>query len=287
MLEKKNKNIIIFFMLDFEINEEKCTGCGLCAQDCPSMIIVMGEYPYLKDGKENHCIRCQHCLAVCPEGAISIFGKNPDESLPVENRLPDPDLLNRMIKTRRSVRKYKDENLTDEQISTLLESASYAPTGHNDNSVLLSVSDNKEDFHKLKELFYSAIRDEADRGNKNRNLPLLAKFQVLWLKKNIDVLFRGAPHMVIASAPESATTAMEDCIISLSYFELAANASGIATLWNGMVKWVLTEIAPYLRKKLGIPEDHIIGGVLVFGKPGIKYSRAVQSEGININRIKI
>ena len=54
-----------------------------------------------------------------------------------------------------------------------------------------------------------------------------------------------------------------------------------------MAKWVLTEIAPDIRDVIGIPDDHIIGGVLVFGKPDIEYERAVQSEGLNINRIKI
>ena len=274
-------------MLNFIIDKEKCTGCGLCAQDCPSMIIVMGDYPYIKEGKESHCIKCQHCLAVCPEGALSLLGKNPDESMTIDIRLPDPELLIRMIKGRRSVRKYKNENLDKELIQKLMETAAYAPTGHNDNSVLLSVVDNKEEFLKVKNAVYTAIRDESDKGNKNSNLPLLSKFQVLWIKKNIDVLFRGAPHMIIASSPDSATTAVEDSIIALSYFELAANSSSIGVLWNGMVKWVLTEIAPHLKKRFGIPENHVISGVLVFGKSDIKYSRAVQSEGLHINRIQL
>ena len=274
-------------MLNFTIDEEKCTGCGLCAQDCPSMIIVIGDYPYIKDGKEGHCIKCQHCLAVCPEAALSVFGKNPDYSMLTDSRLPDPDLLNRMIRGRRSVRKYKDENLDKKLIQQLLETASYAPTGHNDNSVLLSIVDDKEDFLKVKNAVYDAVRSESDKGCKNPNLPLLSKFQVLWIKKNIDVLFRAAPHMIIASAPETATTAMEDCIIALSYFEIAANSNKVGVLWNGMVKWVLTQIAPYLKKKIGIPENHVIGGVLVFGKADINYARAIQSEGLHINRIKI
>ena len=274
-------------MLNFTINKEKCTGCGLCVLDCPSMIIAIGDYPYIKEGKESHCIKCQHCLAVCPEGALSIFGKNPDKSMLLDSRLPDPDLLSRMIKGRRSVRKYKNENLDKDLIQKLLETSSYAPTGHNDNSVLLSVVDNKEDFLDIKNAVYNAVRDESDKGNKNPNLPLLSKFQVLWIKKNIDVLFRGAPHMIVASSPDTATTAFEDSIIALSYFELAANSNGIGVLWNGMVKWVLTQIAPYLKERIGIPENHVIGGVLVFGRSDIRYSRAVQSEGLHVNRIKM
>jgi ferredoxin/nitroreductase len=285
--EKNGKSIIILNMLKFRIDENKCTRCGLCVQDCPSMIIVMGNIPYIKEGKENHCLKCQHCLSVCPEGALSILGINPDDCLSVSGELPDPEILSRMIKTRRSVRKYKDENIDSEVISRLTEAAACAPSGHNDNKVLLSISDNKDDFSKLKEIFYSAIREAADKGSTNPNLPLLAKFQVLWIKKQIDVLFRGAPHMIIASSPEKCVTPMEDCLIALSYFEISANANGVGTLWNGMVKWVLNEIAPQLKKKLGIPDDHIIGGVIVFGKSDIEYARAVQSEGLHINKIKM
>jgi len=54
-----------------EINEEKCTGCGLCANACHENAIVMvnGKAKLLKD---DFCDGFGDCLPACPAGAIKI-----------------------------------------------------------------------------------------------------------------------------------------------------------------------------------------------------------------------
>jgi hypothetical protein len=56
------------------------------------------------------CWRCQHCLAVCPVGAISIFDKKPENSLP----LPPDEMrtyMEQLITSRRSCRRFLDKNV--------------------------------------------------------------------------------------------------------------------------------------------------------------------------------
>ena len=65
----------------FQVDESKCVGCGLCQLACPSMLIEMNEHkkPSLKPVKSMDwygCWGCQHCLTVCPNGAISVLGKS-------------------------------------------------------------------------------------------------------------------------------------------------------------------------------------------------------------------
>jgi len=275
-------------MLNFTINKTSCTQCGLCSKECPTLIINgKNGIPEIKEGKEKNCIKCQHCLAVCPTGALSIFGKDPANSEPVEGELPSPKALERLIKTRRSIRKFKKEEISAETNKTLLEAAAYAPSGHNKNQVLLSVTNTKVDLDKVRTLVYNAIKEVKETDHLDSSLAMFGNFQSLWETKQVDILFRDAPHLLVASAPAANPNAVPDCVISLSYFELLANTMGVGTLWDGLLKIVFEQIAPELKTALGIPEHHVIGYMMLYGFPVVKYTRAIQSEALNLNKINL
>lgn len=280
-------NTITAMMLDFKIDNEKCTKCGLCVAECPVRIIEMEEIPFIREEKEKNCIKCQHCFAVCPTAAISIFGKNPEDSIEVNDNIPGAEEMTRLIKTRRSIRKYKDEDLDKDLIKNMLETAAYAPTGHNKNAVLFSVIDNKADLAKLRQMTYDAIIKAEENGTLADKYKWMLGLQKMWNTKGVDILFRNAPHMVIASAPKHLSTPETDAIIGLSYFELLANSNKIGVLWNQMINLVIDKIDPELKKTIGIPDDHVIGSVLIFGKPATKYARSVQCDGEHVNNIRL
>ena len=56
------------------IDEDKCTGCGMCAAICPGSAILFTEdkTPELKPGIEGLCMSCGDCSAICPADAITI-----------------------------------------------------------------------------------------------------------------------------------------------------------------------------------------------------------------------
>ena len=70
-----------------KIDEEKCTGCGLCASACHENAIVMenGKAHLLRD---DFCDGFGDCLPACPAGAISIEERESAEYDPqaVEKR---------------------------------------------------------------------------------------------------------------------------------------------------------------------------------------------------------
>jgi len=275
-------------MLQFKIDESKCTQCGLCSQDCP-MLIIDGKkgIPEIKEGKEGNCIKCQHCFAICPTGALSIFDKDPKDSISAKVEIPSAESMLNLFKTRRSVRKFKNEELDKDLIYKLLQGAANSPTGHNNNKVLFSVIDNKDDRDKFRDAVYESIKVAFEQNHPHPYLLMLNDFRRLWVSKKIDVILRDAPHVLITTSARQNVSPKEDSLIALSYFELLANTNGIGTLWNGMLKWVINDIDLDLREKLGIPKDHVIGDVMVFGFPAVKYTRSIQTDGFNLNKISL
>lgn len=61
-----------------KIDEDKCTGCGLCADACHEGAIGMvdGKARLLRD---DYCDGLGNCLPVCPTGAISFEEREADE----------------------------------------------------------------------------------------------------------------------------------------------------------------------------------------------------------------
>ena len=90
--------------LNFKINKEKCIHCGLCAKDCSPKIIEFDSenYPMIEQENEQFCMKCQHCLAICPVGAISILNKDPENS-ELCNNYPQSEQLLNLIKSRKSL----------------------------------------------------------------------------------------------------------------------------------------------------------------------------------------
>jgi Fe-S-cluster-containing hydrogenase component 2 len=265
-------------MVSFKVNEEKCIKCGLCAKDCIVGVIKMDEYPKITD--EAKCMKCQHCFAVCPTGAISILGLDPEKATPLKDNLPDPKKVETLIKGRRSVRQYKAENLDKETIDSLVKTAWHAPTGTNAEQVNITVINDIEVTNKLRDEVYKRLDELKESGKAPEcfEMQYLGWASKMHKEKGIDVIFRGAPHIIIAAAPKKIASPDADCHIYLSSFELLAQAHGIGTLWNGMLKWTFELILPDLKKRLGIPEDHKIGYTMIFGKPAVKYARTVIKE---------
>lgn len=274
-------------MIEFKLDREKCVKCKLCVTECPVLIIDgKTEFPEIKEDKEQNCLKCQHCLAICPTGSISIWGKNPEDSILVTSPIPNSLELENLMQTRRSTRKFTKVEVDKDLIHHLISMASYAPTGKNENAVQFTVVDNRDDMSKLRDLAYNRIKQYFEENRLPASFMYLNNFREVWEAKQIDVIFRDAPHLLIVSAPKSGTEPLVDCSIASTYFDLLANSNGLGTLWDGFAKYVFEDVAPELKSDIGVPEDHEIAAVLLFGKPGRKFVRSIQNDNPTIKRIR-
>lgn len=275
-------------MLSFTVDGQKCTRCALCVAACPARIIAMDDngYPSIAPEQEASCYRCQQCLAICPRAAVSILGRRPEDSLPLPGNYPAPEQLELLIKGRRSVRRYKEENLERELLQRLLEVAWHAPTGINSRQVRFTVVDDRAKLTTLRDEVMAGLGRLVRANALPEELGFFADLVRLWEEQGIDTLFRGAPHLLVASAPQSVLTPLQDCMIALSYFELYAQANGVGTVWDGVVKWAINDLVPQARQTLGIPDDHVIGYAMAFGRPAVHYARTVQHGPALISRVR-
>lgn len=50
-----------------QIDEQRCTQCGLCVEQCPVQAVSLAPYPEFADD----CIACFTCVRICPEDAFA------------------------------------------------------------------------------------------------------------------------------------------------------------------------------------------------------------------------
>ena len=260
---------------NFKVNYERCVKCGLCIENCPTKALEYDDYKSPKMEKPKNCMLCQHCFAICPVGAISIMGKNPDESNEIK-QINSDDLLN-LIQSRRSVRKYKQENADKEIIQKLKNMLNYVPTGKNNHSLHFSFI---EDIATMNDFRGKVNTTIVNFFNKKPIQFLSKQFSKFEKMKNAilngnDVIFRGAPHLICVSAPIDSSCPSQDGIIALSYFELYANSLGLGTCWCGYGQAVL-KMFPEFIEYLQAPKDYIPIYVMLFGPKDIEYKRTTQ-----------
>lgn len=272
-------------MIQFRIDKERCTQCGECEVECPAGVISMADYPTITN--EEGCYRCQHCLAVCPTAAVSVLGIDPDGCTPLPDTKLDPAKLETLIKGRRSVRRYSDKDLPAEQIDELLTISCHAPTGINAQEVLFTVIKQGSIMKDLREEVLAQLAKLKDAGKllEGRMGQYLGFAVKAWHEESKDIVFRGAPHLLITSAPKDAPCPVQDTHIALTTFQLMAQARGVGTVWDGIFMSVLS-LLPGLPARLGIPEDHIVGHAMVFGEPAVTFHRTVQRGPAKMNVIE-
>ena len=272
----------------FVVDRSKCIKCGQCVNTCSGMVIGLGKdgYPEMKPFERygwRGCWRCQHCLAVCPVGAISIFGKKPENSLP-----PPPaemgDYMERLIVNRRSCRRFLDKNVDPTIISGMLAAMCAAPTGGNSCNVEYTVIDDKDRVKEIWNAAYSQMESDAKKHIYTHSFSDFYYGKMKESEKTVrkdDLLFCGAPHLFIAHercTGKWAEDSKVNCIIATAYFELLCNAHGLGTTIMSYPAEVLNELAPAARAMLNIPKDHYTGLIVGCGYPEIKYARGVQKD---------
>ncbi|MFC1959125.1 nitroreductase family protein [Chloroflexota bacterium] len=273
------------------IDHSRCKKDGLCARVCPKDIFVQRDklaIPNVMD--EEGCIVCGHCVAICPQGAISHseFPATDIQAIQFE-QMPSTEQVMTLLKTRRSIRAFRDKPLAKDSIERIVDGARFAPSGHNsqsteylvvqDRAVLNQVSATVIEYLKFeikrfsnpffKTLVLLAAREAAESGL--HEIPGF-KQMIQTFESGDDPILNDAPVLLAFHAKRTVGFADVNAQLALQNASLVAHSLGIGHFYTG---WVLAPCrAPMARawnkripSLLGIPPGNVLYGALALGYP--------------------
>jgi len=256
-------------------DDARCNRCGICVKECPPRIIEMAEpkaLPTQVKDHEDRCIVCGHCVSVCPCDAISLKTMSPADCAPVnKDLLPSPEQVEHFLKTRRSVRVYKEEPVPHDVLARLIDIARYAPSGHNSQPVHWLVIEERREVRQLSALVIEWMNMLIRKSPRVIELFHFDIFVNAW-ERGEDRVLRGAPHVIVAHAPKDAPMAQENCSIALTYLELAAYSQGLGACWAGYLLAAATS-SPAMITALRLPGGHRCFGAMMIGYPRHQFRR--------------
>ena len=264
----------------FEVNAAKCLKCGACVRDCAFRALRAEADGLPKMAFPDRCMKCQHCLAVCPVGAVTFDGRRAEESVVTKGlELPSAAATENWLRTRRSVRRFSNDDVDQEALDRVLKTLGNSPTGCNARALTFTCIPTRAAMDRFRGDFIKAIENHRD-GTKL--LPRWLAVPAIKLRNGgEDMFFRGATGLLIVSSDETCpgvTTPGEDVTIACSHFELLANANGISTCWCGFLGLVQKEIPELLEVTIGIRRTTPFYAIL-FGRGAVSYPRGVQRDG--------
>jgi ferredoxin len=284
---------------EIRIDEEKCTGCGLCVTVCKDFSLT------IENGKATvskfpvfGCIACGHCMAICNEGAIEIHGRtlSPKDlfELPSKEEASDFPQLLALLQRRRSVREFRDREIEPAVIDKILSAALTAPMGLPPSDVNILIFDTiqknrafAKDFGEYLEgmkwlasnwfltimkPFWGKANDEMLRGFVKPMIEMFSQganngTNYLTYDAPLAIYFYGSPY-----------TDPADPLIAATYAMLAAESLDLGTCMIGSVHPMIQSGAKArkFRKKHGIKYASREGLFVIFGYSSVKYKKGIK-----------
>jgi len=280
-----------------EINNNKCTLCGKCVTVCPKDVLKIKNSELIV--LEDECLLCTQCYDVCNFNAISfddeIIKKIKFESFSYreqyieKGKIDVPYLIN-SIRSRRSIRAYKNKIVDKKIIDDLIEFAVTAPSGSNMQNWEFTVLQKPENVWNLaleiKKFFLKLNKLASNPVIRYLSFLFMGKKLIKYYKehmasvklaledaeKGIDRLFHGAPALIILHSKRGGSTPREDAQYASYNITLMAHALGLGTCYIGYATEALNSVGA-IKSLLKINPANRIHAVLALGYPDVDYKK--------------
>jgi ferredoxin len=269
------------------IDYQLCAVCGICVDVCKGGPLYLENNQLKVDQSIGFgCIACAACVAVCPTDAIRISGRDlfPEDisRVPPLPARADYASLYSLLSSRRSTRKFKQQEIKPEIVEKILNSAATAPVGipPTDVGVLVfrtpaAVSALQEDL--LDSIKYwpkifskpiiNLLRPFIGRENADMFGNFIAPAVKTFLDKKAegeDWLLYNAPLLLFFYGTPYNDPG--DTIIATTLAMLAGESMGLGTCILGFPGYIF-QYSKKARMKYGLPKKMQPGLAVIFGYP--------------------
>ncbi len=160
--------------------------------------------------------------------------------------------MNKVLQTilgRRSIRKYKEGQISDSELQAIMEAAIHAPNARNQQKWHFTVIQNKKKLDSLTQQIKENIKNSGNEFLKGR------------IKDPAFSIFHDAPTVVMISGEDKAEFVVVDCGLAAENICLAARSLNIGSCVVASSDMLFAhDQKEKIKKELGIPSgySHII-----------------------------
>lgn len=280
------------------IDQERCTGCGLCAAVCLRCITQEGKKMTITAGEEN-CNLCGHCVAICPSDAVVHHKMDMAAFKKIEGGALAAEDLMAFLRSRRSHRNFLEKEIPAGIMKTLFEICRYAPTGSNVQSVEVLALKDRGKINRLIDLTVEYFQRLIPRTEekvqrlkaKGQEIPaelqwaLRRNYNYSFLKKSRelgrDPIFRGAPLVLVFHSVPYTSSPKDNAVIAAHTIALTAMTLGLESCYIGLFEGAARNDTA-VKAELELPPGHEVFSVLVLGYPRYKFLRTVDRKPIQV-----
>lgn len=243
-------------MFRITIDQNSCTGCGLCVSDC-----IVNDIE-LTNGKalphNQNCFKCGHCIAICPHKAVEPDNGREDIKEYEEGSFTiEPETFLNVVKFRRSVRCYQDKEVEQDKIEKIIEAGRFTETASNSQGVSYIVI--RKEIPRIREIAAKKLKRLVKIGYNINGLDV----------DKGDFLFRYAPVIILTLAKSQV-----DASLAVSNMEIMAVTQGLGTFFSGLFV-IIANHDKKIKEILEMQEDDQIVTCMAVGYPDVKYFRTV------------
>lgn len=183
----------------------------------------------------------------------------------------------KIIKQRRSIRNYREEQISGDDLDVIIEAGLYAPNGGGniEEDIYFTIIQNENVLHKINKL--------AKEFAKQSEMPWIKE---LGEDENYNCLY-NAQTLIIISYKKDSVCAAYDCSAATQNMLLASEAIGLGGCWLFFpLQAFETERGEELMKELKIPKEYKPITSIIIGYKGHEESAVPERKTENIIYIK-